>query len=78
MTTALLAPPAPGLPEHLTARLEQAVHRHLSVAQDWLPHEYVPWEQTQGRLAEPVRAAACAELDTRVTRLLSRPERVAL
>ena len=33
------------LAEHLTERLEGAVNRHLAVAQDWLPHEYVPWSE---------------------------------
>ena len=65
----------PALSEHLTARLETAVHRHLSVAQDWLPHEYVPWDQgrdfaelpwqeTQSRLPAPVRAAVALNLLT--------------
>jgi acyl-[acyl-carrier-protein] desaturase len=65
----------PALAEHLTDRLESAVHRHLSVAQDWLPHEYVPWEQgrdyaslpweeTQSRLSKPVRAAVALNLLT--------------
>jgi acyl-[acyl-carrier-protein] desaturase len=73
--TAVAAPPGPALSEHLTARLEQAVDRHLSVAQDWLPHEYVPWDQgrdyatlpweeTQSRLAPPVRAAVALNLLT--------------
>ena len=63
------------LAEHLTERLEAAVHRHLSVAQDWLPHEYVPWEQgrdfaslpweeTQSVLSAPVRAAVALNLLT--------------
>ncbi len=63
------------LSEHVTDRLEQAVHRHLSVAQDWLPHAYVPWEQgsdyaslpweeTQSRLSAPVRAAVALNLLT--------------
>jgi acyl-[acyl-carrier-protein] desaturase len=65
----------PALSEHLTDRLETAVHRHLSVAQDWLPHEYVPWdegrdyaslpwEETQSRLSAPVRAAVALNLLT--------------
>jgi acyl-[acyl-carrier-protein] desaturase len=63
------------LHDHLTDRLESAVHRHLSVAQDWLPHEYVPWdegrnyaelpwEETQSRLSAPVRAAVALNLLT--------------
>ena len=65
----------PALHEHLTERLEQAVHRHLAVAQDWQPHEYVPWEQgrdfgelpweeAQSRLPAPVRAAVALNLLT--------------
>jgi acyl-[acyl-carrier-protein] desaturase len=65
----------PELHEHLTDRLESAVHRHLAVAQDWLPHEYVPWsqgrdyaslpwEETQSRLPAPVRAAVALNLLT--------------
>jgi len=67
--------PAPGVSEHLTARLETAVNRHLAVAQDWLPHEYVPWEQgrdyatlpweeTQSALSAPVRTAVALNLLT--------------
>ena len=63
------------LAEHLTDRLETAVHRHLDVAVDWLPHEYVPWEQgrdyaslpweeAQSALAPPVRAAVALNLLT--------------
>lgn len=65
----------PALSEHLTDRLEHAVHRHLSLAQDWLPHDYVPWDQgrdfaslpweeTQSRLSAPVRAAVALNLLT--------------
>lgn len=65
----------PQLTEHLTDRLEQAMARHLSVAQDWLPHEYVPWQsgrdfaelpwsETQSRLPAPVRAAVALNLLT--------------
>lgn len=63
------------LSEHLTERLETALDRHLSVAQDWLPHEYVPWDQgqdfaelpweeTQSRLTAPVRSAVALNLLT--------------
>lgn len=65
----------PALHEHLTVRLEQAVDRHLAVAQDWQPHDYVPWQQgrdfaelpweeTQSRLPAPVRAAVALNLLT--------------
>lgn len=73
--TAVVDAPAPAMSEHLTARLETAVHRHLSIAQEWFPHEYVPWEQgsdyaslpweeTQSRLSAPVRAAVALNLLT--------------
>ncbi len=63
------------LHEHLTERLAGAVDRHLSVAHDWLPHEYVPWDQgrdfaalpweeSQSRLPAPVRAAVALNLLT--------------
>jgi acyl-[acyl-carrier-protein] desaturase len=63
------------LSEHLTDRLEAAVHRHLAVAVDWLPHEYVPWdkgrdyaslpwEETQSALTAPVRSAVALNLLT--------------
>ena len=77
MTATMPAPSAltPALVEHLTDRLEAAVHRHHAVAQDWLPHEYVPWDQgrdfaelpweeTQSRLPAPVRAAVALNLLT--------------
>ncbi len=67
--------PGPALSEHLTERLEQAVHRHLAVAQDWMPHDYVPWdegrdfaalpwEEGQSRLPAPVRSAVALNLLT--------------
>jgi acyl-[acyl-carrier-protein] desaturase len=67
--------PGPGLSEALTTRLEAALERHLGVAQDWLPHEYVPWdegrdyatlpwEETQSRLPAPVRTAVALNLLT--------------
>ena len=70
-----MKPPAPALSEHLTERLEQAVHRHLGVAQDWMPHDYVPWdegrdfaelpwEESQSRLPAPVRSAVALNLLT--------------
>ena len=63
------------LGEHLTDRLATAVDRHLTAATDWLPHEYVPWDQgrdfaslpweeTQSRLTAPVRAAVALNLLT--------------
>jgi acyl-[acyl-carrier-protein] desaturase len=64
-----------GLQEHLTARLELALDAHLSRAQQWYPHDYVPWseardfaslpfEQTQGRLSPAIRASVQLNLLT--------------
>jgi acyl-[acyl-carrier-protein] desaturase len=63
------------LSEHLTARLEIALEAHLERAQQWYPHEYVPWdqaqdfaelpfEQTQSRLSPAVRASVQLNLLT--------------
>ena len=65
----------PELIEHLTARLETALALHLSRAQDWNPHEYVPWSQaqdfaelpwqeSQSRLSPEVRASVTLNLLT--------------
>ena len=29
----------------LEATVEENLHRHLAAAEDWMPHEYVPWSQ---------------------------------
>ncbi|MDX6200410.1 MAG: acyl-[acyl-carrier-protein] desaturase [Actinomycetota bacterium] len=63
------------LTEVLEARLASATDRHLSVAKEWFPHEYVPWsegsdfdgapyDETQSRLAPAVRAAVQLNLLT--------------
>ncbi|MGB8651420.1 MAG: acyl-ACP desaturase [Mycobacteriales bacterium] len=80
--TALIALPSSTAPsnlaalgEHLTARLASALDAHLSRAQQWYPHEYVPWDQArdfaslpwqeaQSRLAPAVRAAVQLNLLT--------------
>ena len=73
MTAALARPEA--LAEHLTARLETALSAHVSRAQDWYPHEYVPWgeasdfaslpwQESQSRLPASVRAAVQLNLLT--------------
>jgi acyl-[acyl-carrier-protein] desaturase len=76
--TSLIARPSttePALKEHLTARLEQAFALHLSRAQQWYPHEYVPWDQgrdfadlpfdeTQSRLPKEIRASVQLNLLT--------------
>ena len=65
----------PLLAEHLTARLETALDLHLSRAQDWWPHEYVPWgeakdfaelpwQEAQSRLSPAVRASVQLNLLT--------------
>ena len=74
--TVLAQAPAPAeLVEQLTARLEIALDAHLSRAQEWFPHEYVPWgeatdfaelswEESQSRLDPAVRAAVQLNLLT--------------
>ena len=74
--TVLAQAPAPAeLVEQLTARLETALDAHLSRAQEWFPHEYVPWgeatdfaelswEESQSRLDPAVRAAVQLNLLT--------------
>ncbi|MCW2666560.1 MAG: acyl-ACP desaturase [Frankiales bacterium] len=69
------APPLGALQEVLDDALEQALERHLSMAKEWLPHEYVPWhqgrdfatlpyEESQSRLPPAVRAAVQLNLLT--------------
>ncbi|GAC1442157.1 MAG: acyl-ACP desaturase [Mycobacteriales bacterium] len=36
------------LTEVLTSRLATATDRHLSVAKEWFPHEFVPWGEGRG------------------------------
>jgi acyl-[acyl-carrier-protein] desaturase len=73
VTTLISRPEA--LAEHLTARLETALEAHLTRAQQWYPHEYVPWgdardftelswAESQSRLSAPVRAAVQLNLLT--------------
>ena len=63
------------LSEHLDARLAAATDRHLSVAKEWFPHEYVPWsegvdfgdtpyDEARSRLTPAVRAAVQLNLLT--------------
>ena len=63
------------LAEHLTARLETALAQHLERAQQWYPHEYVPWgqasdfaelswEESHSRLTPAVRASVQLNLLT--------------
>jgi acyl-[acyl-carrier-protein] desaturase len=65
----------PELMEVLETRLAAAIDRHLSVAKEWFPHEYVPWsegedfdgapyDETQSRLSPAVRAAVQLNLLT--------------
>jgi acyl-[acyl-carrier-protein] desaturase len=60
---------------HLKTRLAAATEKHLAVAREWFPHEYVPWEQGQdfaevpydearSRLDPAVRAAVQLNLLT--------------
>ena len=63
------------LTEVLETRLAAATDRHLSVAKEWFPHEYVPWsegadfdgapyDESQSRLSPAVRAAVQLNLLT--------------
>ncbi len=63
------------LVEQLTSRLEIALAAHLARAQEWFPHEYVPWgeatdfaelswQESQSRLDPAVRAAVQLNLLT--------------
>ncbi len=63
------------LSEVLDSRLAAATDRHLAVAKEWFPHEYVPWSEgadfdgapyddRQSRLAPAVRAAVQLNLLT--------------
>ena len=69
------APAQPDLIEHMTAQLETSLATHMSRAQEWFPHEYVPWgeardfaelpyAETQCRLSPPVKAAVVLNLLT--------------
>ena len=42
-----------GVLRELSPVVETALERHLSAAQEWFPHEYVPWEQGRSFVAEP-------------------------
>jgi len=63
------------LSEVLETRLAVATDRHLSVAKEWFPHDYVPWsegsdfdgapyDERQSRLSPAVRAAVQLNLLT--------------
>ena len=63
------------LSEVLETRLAAATDRHLSIATEWFPHEYVPWSQgsdfdgapydeTQSALSPAIRAAVQLNLLT--------------
>jgi acyl-[acyl-carrier-protein] desaturase len=72
--TSLIARPD-AVAEHLTARLEVALAAHLERAQQWYPHEYVPWseardftelsyDEAQSRLSPAVKASVQLNLLT--------------
>ncbi len=63
------------LTEVLESRLAVATDRHLSVAKEWFPHEYIPWsegrdfdgapyDEQQSRLSPAIRAAVQLNLLT--------------
>ena len=69
------APAKPDLIEHMTAQLETSLATHLGRAQEWFPHEYVPWgeardfaelpyAETQCRLSPAVKASVVLNLLT--------------
>ena len=73
--TAVLTDATPALVEQMTSRLETALDAHLSRAQEWFPHEYIPWgeardfaelswDESQSRLDPAVRAAVQLNLLT--------------
>jgi acyl-[acyl-carrier-protein] desaturase len=73
VTSSIVCPDA--VAEHLTARLETALAAHLERAQQWYPHEYVPWSQArdftelsydeaQSRLSPAVKASVQLNLLT--------------
>ena len=37
----------------LSPVVENALERHLSAAQEWFPHEYIPWEQGRSFVEDP-------------------------
>lgn len=41
------------LTEHLADRVVSATERHLGIARDWWPHEYVPWSRGRSFDEEP-------------------------
>jgi len=48
------------LMRELEPTVEANLNRHMSVAQEWMPHEYVPWNQGRdfiGPDGEPPRRA---------------------
>jgi len=46
------------LTEHLADRVVSATERHLAIARDWWPHEYVPWSEGRGFDEEPYDESA--------------------
>ena len=73
--TVLDPAPQAELIEHMTAQLETSLATHLERAQEWFPHEYVPWgeardfaelpyAETQCRLSPAVKAAVVLNLLT--------------
>ena len=53
----------------LSPVVETAFERHLSAAQEWFPHEYVPWERGRSFVQEPWDPAECPLSDVARTAL---------
>ena len=45
--------PTHAILHELTPVVERALERHLSAAQEWFPHEYVPWDEGTSFTDEP-------------------------
>ncbi len=45
--------PDEGLLDELEPAAEQLLDRHLAMAKDWLPHEYIPWSLGRDFDVEP-------------------------
>lgn len=49
----VMAPTSTDLLSELTPVVETMLARHMAAAQEWFPHDYVPWERGRSFTAEP-------------------------
>src|SRR6266850_2205773 len=49
-------PDAAAVLHDLKPFVERVLERHLSTAQEWFPHEYIPWEQGRSFTEQPWEA----------------------